>query len=83
MRGEGRGGGGKNGGFGGRVWKEGRGWEEKGKLVVQASSSIPKTSPGGRCQNKKIAKKPVKIQRKIQQDALGKIKRIKEISRRE
>jgi len=28
----------------------------------------------------KMARKPVKIQRKIQQDALGKVNRIKEIS---
>ena len=31
----------------------------------------------------KMARKPVKIQRKVQQDALGKVNRIKEISRRE
>ena len=30
----------------------------------------------------KMARKPVKIQRKVQQDALGKVTRIKEISRR-
>ena len=30
-----------------------------------------------------MARKPVKIQRKVQQDALGKVNRIKEISRRE
>ena len=31
----------------------------------------------------KMARSPVKIQRKVQQDALGKVNRIKEISRRE
>ena len=31
----------------------------------------------------KIARKPVKLQRKIQQDALGKVNRFKEIRRRE
>ena len=31
----------------------------------------------------KMARKPVKIQRKVQQDALGKVNRMKEISRRE
>ena len=30
----------------------------------------------------KMARKPVKIQRKVQQEALGKVNRIKEISRR-
>ena len=38
---------------------------------------------GGRCHNLKNGRKPVKIQRKVQQDALGKVNRIKEISRRE
>ena len=31
----------------------------------------------------KMARSPVKIQRKVQQDALGKVNRIKKISRRE
>ena len=31
----------------------------------------------------KMARKPMKIQRKVQQDALGKVNRTKEISRRE
>ena len=31
----------------------------------------------------KMARKPVKIQRKVQQDALGKVNRVKEIRRRE
>ena len=31
----------------------------------------------------KMARKPVKLQRKIQQDALGKVNRVKEIKRRE
>ena len=31
----------------------------------------------------KMAWKPIKIQRKVQQDALGKVNRLKEISRRE
>ena len=31
----------------------------------------------------KMARKPVKLQRKGQQDALGKVKRVKEIRRRE
>ena len=30
----------------------------------------------------KMARKPVKIQRKVQQDALGKVNRVKEIRRR-
>ena len=31
----------------------------------------------------KLARKPAKIQRKVQQDALGKVNRVKEISRRD
>ena len=31
----------------------------------------------------KMTREPVKIQRKVQKDALGKVKRIKEIRRRE
>ena len=31
----------------------------------------------------KMARKPVKIQRKVQQDALGKVNRVKEIRKRE
>ena len=38
---------------------------------------------GGRCQNLKNGRKPVKIQRKVRQDALGKVNRIKEIGGRE
>ena len=39
---------------------------------------------GGRCHNTtvKMARKPMKIQRKVQQDALGKVNRVKESSRR-
>ena len=31
----------------------------------------------------KMTRKPVKLQRKVQQDALGKVNRVKEINRRE